>query len=121
MFSSWLSIALAAVLVVSFGWWLIWGRHQADPVVVEGWATPSSSGTAIGLSAEPGGEEDGYVIVGAIWSDGASWHEGTDLPTCIGDDPTVSTRVRMGVVPVNNGQDRPSPADTVVWIECLPG
>jgi hypothetical protein len=114
-----LAIVLAVLLALVLGWWLFVGRHQAVPSIVEGWATPNIDGTAIGLSSERGGEEEGYIIAGAMWSDGLSWRDGSHLPTCIGDDPEVTTRVRMGVVSVDNGPVAPSPANTVVWIECL--
>jgi hypothetical protein len=111
-----LAIALAVVLAVIFGWWIFVGRHQAVPFTVEGWATPNIDGTAIGLSSEPGGTEEGYIIAGAMWTEGGVWHEGSDVPTCIGNDPSVTTRVRMGVIHVKSA---PAPANTVVWIECL--
>jgi len=112
-----LTTVLAIVLVVLIGWWVLVGRHQAVPFTVEGWATPSNDGTAISLSSEPGGTGEGYIIAGAAWSEGGPWHEGSDVPTCIGNDPNVITRIRMGVIHV---QTDPSPANTVVWIECLP-
>lgn len=111
-----LALGLAVVLVVMLGWWFVAGRHQAVPSVVEGWATPNISGSAIGLSSEPGGEEEGYIIAGAWWWDGGGWRDGSHLPTCIGDDPTVTTHVRMGVIHVKSD---PAVANTVVWIECL--
>jgi hypothetical protein len=115
-----LAIGLAVVLAMMLGWWVFVGRHQAVPFVVEGWATPTGDGTAIGLSFEPGGAEEGYIITGAMWwSEGGETHEGSDLPTCIGSDPTVTNHVRMGAIRVDAGNDAPSPANTVVWIECL--
>ena len=111
-----LVVGLAVVLVVVSGWWVFVGRHQAVPVVVEGWATPSVDGTAIVLSSDRVGEGEGYVIAGAMWVEGGVWHEGSDLPTCVGNDPTVTTHVRMGVIHVKSD---PAPANTVVWVECL--
>lgn len=111
-----LAIVLAVVLALVIGWWLLVGRHQAVPAIVEGWATPNVDGTAIGLSPERGGEEEGHIIAGAMWKEDGVWHEGSHLPTCVGDDPTVTTRVRMGVIHVISD---PAPANTVVWIECL--
>jgi hypothetical protein len=112
-----LAILLAVVLAMTLGWWLFVGRHQAVPLIVEGWATPNIDGTAIGLSSEPGGNEEGYIVAGATWNEAGVWHDGAQLPSCIGNDPAVTTRVRLGVIHVKSDG---APANTVVWIECLP-
>ena len=55
-------------------------RHAATADVVEGWATPNASGTAISLhDSNDTRAGNGYVVAGASWAgrDGM-WHNGAD-------------------------------------------
>lgn len=81
---------------------------------------PNGSGTAISLH-DSNDTRDGtsYLVAGASWAgrDGA-WHDGADGLTCIGTDTTVKTRVRLGVVDVDPGQEGIG-GPRVVWLRCL--
>jgi hypothetical protein len=85
-------VAVGVVAVIAFGIWGFTTRHTATPEVVEGWAMPNASGTAIGfLDSIDAGAGDGYVIAGAWWSDVDNvWHEGSGGPTCVGTDTTTN-------------------------------
>jgi hypothetical protein len=116
-----LSIAvLAAVgLLLVLALWGGLGGGAASPRIVEGWATPDASGTAVSLHDSPdGGPGEGYIVAGAWWKgvDGVQ-HDGADLPTCIGIDPASSTHVRLGLVTVRSPDG--SRWDQVTWLECL--
>lgn len=107
-------LGLALVLVLMAGW----GR-AASPRLVEGWAMPNHSGTAISLHDSPdGGPGEGYVVAGAWWQDvDGTVHDGADLPTCIGSDTTSRTHVRLGLVTVTSSEG--GWWDHVTWVECL--
>jgi hypothetical protein len=113
-------VAVAAVgLLLVLALWDGWRGDVASPRIVEGWATPNGSGTAVSLhDSRHGGPGEGYVVAGAWWRgvDGAT-HDGADLPTCIGTDTTSSTHVRLGLVTVES----PDGArwEQVTWLECL--
>jgi hypothetical protein len=113
-------VAVGVVAVIAFGIWGFTTRHTATPEVVEGWAMPNASGTAIGfLDSIDAGAGDGYVIAGAWWSDVDNvWHEGSGGPTCVGTDTTTKTHVQLGIVDVEadaGGIGGPR----VVWLRCL--
>jgi hypothetical protein len=112
-------VVVGVVAAVGFGVWGLATRHTATPDVVEGWAMPNASGTAISLhDSEDAG---GYIVAGASWAgqDGA-WHEGSDGPTCIGTDTTAKTHVRLGIVHVSPGSDGIG-GPHVVWLRCITG
>lgn len=94
----------------------------ATPRVIEGWAMPNIAGTAISLHASASVTDensgDGFIVAGASWAgpDGV-WHDGTDLPTCIGTDPGSFTHVRLGVIDVRGGEAPSGPR--IVWLRCL--
>ena len=82
---------LLGMLVVATVAFMFWDR-PVSPRVIEGWAMPDASGTAISLHESPDDEwGDGYVVAGAQWTDASGvWHDGADTPTCIGTDPRPS-------------------------------
>jgi hypothetical protein len=114
------TIATAAVVgLLVIVLWTVWGGGPASPQAIEGWAVPNAEGTAISLHDAPDGTPgEGYIIAGAWWRgvDGV-WHDGADVPTCIGTDTTALTHVRLGVVKVQN-QDGMA-WNQVAWLECL--
>lgn len=113
--------ALVGVVVAAgFGVWALATRHSATAEVVEGRAAPNASGTAISLHAGDGtGAGAGYVVAGVPWAgrDGV-WHEGSDLPTCVGTDTAALTRVRLGIVHVAAGEEGIG-GPRAVWLRCL--
>jgi hypothetical protein len=119
----WGVLALLAVLAVGLG---ALGANLLDdgvqePRVVEGIAMPNSSGAAISLHDDVDGEAgeggEGYIIAGASWAGPDNvWNDGTQV-SCVGNDPTVGTRVELGLVefsdPIVGRGER------VVWLRCL--
>ena len=61
-------------------------------------------------------ESGGWVVAGASWSDGHTWHD-TDIPTCLrpGSDPQP---IELGVVEAGPHGDAPG-RGVVVWLKCL--
>lgn len=113
-------MAVGVVVAAVFGVWGFTTRHSATADVVEGWAMPNASGTAISLhDSDDTRDGSGYVVAGASWAgrDGV-WHEGSDGPTCIGTDTAAKTRVRLGIVDVEV-DDEGVGGTLVVWIRCL--
>jgi hypothetical protein len=110
--------AMLALLVVAALWFWFAGR-AVSPQTIEGWAVPNAAGTAISLHASrDGGPGEGYIVAGAWWRGvDEVWHDGADVPTCIGTDTTALTHVRLGVVKVQN-QDGMA-WNQVPWLECL--
>ena len=85
--------------------------------VLEGYINAvNQDGTAIGITIEPGGQPEAYIIAGATWREhGGSWSD--KFPTCL-EPLTSGQKVRLGVVytaPTKGGPGRP----VVVWLECL--
>ncbi len=85
--------------------------------VLEGYINAvNQDGTAIGITIEPGGQPEAYIIAGATWREhGGPWSD--KFPTCL-EPLTSGQKVRLGVVytaPTNGGPGRP----VVVWLECL--
>lgn len=113
--------AVVVGVIAVAGLWIAPGSSAAEIRVVEGWAMPNQTGGAISLHEAPRSTGtnpgEGYVVAGAAWRRGGAWHDGADLPTCVGTDTGAFTRVRMGVVEVRP-QDAPARAH-VVWLECL--
>ena len=89
------------------------------PRVVEGWAMPNASGTAISLhQSDTGGPGEGYIVAGASWVGVDDvWHSGAQSPTCIGDDPSSTTAVRLSAVSV--ALEDGTREDHVVHLRCL--
>ncbi|MFD0204349.1 MULTISPECIES: hypothetical protein [Saccharothrix] len=112
-------VAAGVVAAVAFGVWSFTTRHSATPDVVEGWAMPNTTGTAISLhDSNDTREGNGYEIAGAWWADGDNaWHAGGG-PTCVGTDTAVKTRVRLGIVDVQAGGEGVD-GPRVVWLRCL--
>jgi hypothetical protein len=113
-------VVVGVVVAVAFWVWGFTTRHSATADVVEGWAMPNMSGTAISLhDSDDTRDGNGYIIAGASWAgrDGR-WHEGSDGPTCIGTDTTAKTHVRLGVVDVEVDEEGIG-GPRVVWLRCL--
>ncbi|MFD9701470.1 hypothetical protein [Lentzea sp. NPDC059081] len=114
-------IAVGVVVAIAFGVWGFTTRHSATPDVVEGWAMPNAHGTAVSLhDSNDTRVGSGYIVTGASWAgrDGL-WHDGADGPTCIGTDTATKTRVRLGIVDVEPGEEG-NGGPRVVWLRCLP-
>jgi hypothetical protein len=113
-------LAVGIVAVAAFGTWWFTTRHTATPDVVEGWAAPNGNGTAISLhNSNDTRDGNGYIVAGASWIDRNNiWHDGADLPTCVGTDTDAKVHVQLAIVdvePVRNGIGGPR----VVWLRCL--
>lgn len=80
---------------------------------------PNAAGTAVSLHGSPDAAAgEGYLIAGAQWRDiNDVWHDGADIPSCVGTDSSSRTHVRLGFVTVEtpDGGTR----DQVTWLECL--
>ncbi|MCX2955328.1 hypothetical protein [Lentzea sp. NEAU-D7] len=112
-------VAVGVVAAAVFGAWGFTTRHSATADVVEGWAMPNASGTAIALHNSDDTRDGGYIIVGASWAGRDNvWHDGTDGPACVGTDTAVKTRVRLGIVDVEAHQEGVA-GPRVVWLRCL--
>ena len=111
--------AVVAAIVLALSLWAGWNGDGASTHVVTGWAVPNAAGTAISLHDAPeGGPGEGYVIAGAEWkAAGSGWHDGADIPTCVGTDTGSLTPVRLGLVTVEtpDGGTR----EQATWLECL--
>lgn len=113
-----ISVALGLLLVLAVS--RAWSGSAVSPHVVEGWAMPTNAaGTAVSLHASPDAAAgEGYLIAGAQWRDiDDVWHDGADIPSCVGTDSSSRTHVRLGFVTVEtpDGGTR----DQVTWLECL--
>jgi hypothetical protein len=114
------SAAVGVVVAAAFGVWGFTTRHSATADVVEGWAMPNATGTAIALyDSNDSRAGNSYIVVGASWvgRDGM-WHDGADGPTCVGTDTASRTHVRLGIVDVKGGQEGTA-GPRVVWLRCL--
>ena len=111
--------AIMLVVLLTLPFWGAWNDGGASPGVVTGWAMPNATGTAISLHGSPeGGPGEGYIIAGAEWQGIENeWHDGADLPTCVGTDTDSFTHVSLGLVTVEmpDGGTR----EQVTWLECL--
>jgi len=121
--SKWIMLLVGIAIGALATWGLIslWNTipHSVTPYVVEGYSNGANSDcTAIGVSREPTGPGEGYVIAGAIWREfGGSWHLEDTRPPSLAQ-PNTGQKVRLGVVYVKPVGD--APGDPVVaWIEVL--
>jgi hypothetical protein len=109
-------VGALVTLALVFSW--VGNRHEAIPEIVEGWAMPNASGSAISLhrsDAELNG--NGFIVAGARWVGPDNvWHDGGSLPTCIGTDTASLTPVRLGIVHVESEN---ASWQHVVWLRCL--
>lgn len=106
-----------ALVVAALAIWSAQGGG-VEPRTVEGWASPNRSGTAISLHVDDDGAGEGYIVAGARWVGNDNvWHDGTELPTCIGNDPRSRTAVQLSVVTVE--LDDGTSWDQVVVVRCL--
>lgn len=113
-------VAVGVVVAAVSGVWGFTTRHSATAGVVEGWAMPNASGTAISLhDSNDSRDGSGYTVAGVSWAgkDGV-WHDGSDGPTCVGTDTAAKTHVRLGIVDVEAVGEGIGGA-RVVWLRCL--
>jgi hypothetical protein len=113
-------VAVGVIVAAAFGVWGFTTRHTASADVVEGWAMPNASGTAISLhDSNDTREGNGYLVAGASWADrDGVWHGGSAGPTCVGTDTTTKTHVRLGIVDVTADEEGIG-GPRVVWLRCL--
>ncbi|GEM_PF-1659727 len=92
--------------------------RSVTPYVVEGYSTGTNyDGTAIGVSKEPGGPGEGYVIAGAWWRElDGPWHNFGVPPSLA--QPNTGQKVRLGVISVKPTEGEPG-GPVVAWIEVL--
>ena len=109
-------IAIGALAMLGFSSMI---PHSVTPYVVEGYSNGANSDcTAIGVSREPTGPGEGYVIAGAIWREfGGSWHLEDTRPPSLAQ-PNTGQKVRLGVVYARPVGDAPG-GPVVAWIEVL--
>ena len=119
-----LAVAIAVSVVVIGGWT---GRPAGHPVtVLRGTAnTVNTDGSAIGFEgrrvAGPrlriADVNGGWVVAGATWFDGRSWHD-HERPTCLPGSGALAQPVELGVVEAAPRDDAPGRA-VVVWLKCF--
>jgi hypothetical protein len=120
--SKWVMLTVGIIVGALIMWGLVslWSviPHSVTPHIVEGYSNGANSdGTAIGVSKEPGGPGEGYVIAGAMWREfGGSWHQGGTPPSLA--QPNTGQKVRLGVVYVKPTQEAFG-GPVVAWIEVL--
>jgi hypothetical protein len=59
--------------------------------------------------------DGGWIVAGASWSDGRSWHDSGTAP-CI--EKPAPQSIEIGVVEAANYEDAPG-RGVVVWLKCL--
>ena len=120
-----LAVAIAVSAVVIGGWTSRSGVQPSDVTVLRGTAdTVNATGTVIGFEGKRVAgprlriaDVDGsWVVAGASWSDGRSWHD-NGTPTCL-RDRVLPQPVELGVVEAEAYGDTPGRA-VVVWLSCL--
>lgn len=107
-------VGMLALLAALF----LFPDRPVSPRVAEGWAMPDATGTAISLHESPDDEwGEGYIVAGAQWTDSSGvWHDGADMPTCIGTDTSSLTRVELSVITVKS---EGATWEHVVSLRCL--
>ena len=116
---SWLRVPPLTPDQVPRGYWFV-SEAEVEESPFGVWAVPNAHGTAISLhDSNDTRAGDGYIVTGASWAgrDGL-WHDGADGPTCIGTDTATKTRVRLGIVDVEPGEEG-NGGPRVVWLRCL--
>ena len=118
-FMLFVGIAIGALAVLGFS--SLWGVPSllgVRPCIVEGYSNGANYDcTAIGVSKEPGGLGEGYIIAGAEWREfDGPWHQGGAPPSLA--QPNTGQKVRLGVVYVKPTQEGPG-GPVVAWIEVL--
>ena len=115
-----LLVGIAIGAMAMWGFISLWGMipHSVTPYIVEGYSHGTNyDGTAIGVSKEPGGPGEGYVIAGAIWREfDGPWHQGGTIPSLA--QPNTGQKVRLGIVYVKPTQEALG-GPVVAWIEVL--
>ena len=111
--------AVAVGLLAVLALWARWSGDAVSPRIVEGWAMPNASGTAVSLHQSPEDTSgEGYVIAGARWRGIDNvWHEGSDIPTCVGNDTGSFSHVMLGLITVETPDG--GVWDQVTWLECV--
>jgi len=115
-----LLVGMVIASLATLGLISLWSTipHSVTPYIVEGYSNGANyDGTAIGVSREPGGPGEGYVIAGAMWREfGGPWHDSGVPPSLA--QPNTDQKVRLGVVYVKPTEDKPG-GPVVAWIEVL--
>jgi len=115
-----LLVGIAIGAMAMWGFISLWGMipHSVTPYIVEGYSHGTNyDGTAIGVSKEPGGPGEGYVIAGAMWREfDGPWHQDGTPPSLA--QPNTGQKVRLGVVYVKPTQEAFG-GPVVAWIEVL--
>lgn len=120
--SRWVMLLIGIVIgaLVTWGFISLWSMipHSITPYIVEGYSHGTNyDGTAIGVSKDPRGPGEGYVIAGAMWREfGGPWHQGGTAPSLV--QSNTGQKVRLGVVYVKPTQNKPG-GPVVAWIEVL--
>jgi hypothetical protein len=111
-------VALAVLLAGCGGG----GGHAVT--VLRGTAGANDTGTAIGFDGRRVAgprlrlvdEDGGWIVAGASWSDGRSWHD-QGTPTCLGGG-AQRRPIELGVLEARPHGDAPG-RGVVVWLKCL--
>jgi hypothetical protein len=121
--SKWVMLLVGIIVeaLATWGFISLWTTipHSVTPYIVEGYSNGANYDcTAIGVSKEPGGPGEGYVIAGAAtWREfDGPWHLDGTPPSLA--QPNTGQKVRLGVVYVKPTQDKPG-GPVVAWIEVL--
>jgi hypothetical protein len=61
-------------------------------------------------------EDGGWIVAGATWYDGRSWHD-QGTPTCL-DGGAQAPAIELGVLEARSRKDAPG-RGVVVWLKCL--
>jgi hypothetical protein len=119
-----LAVAIAVSVVVIGGWTGRTGARPVEVTVLRGTVnTVNLTGTAIGFDGKRVAGprlrmvdvDGGWIVAGASWFDGRSWHD-NDTPTCLRGG--LPQPVELGVVEAAASDDAPGRA-VVVWLKCL--
>jgi len=115
-----LLVGIAIGALAMLGFISLWGMipHSVTPYIVEGYSNGANDDcTALGVSKEPEGPGEGYVIAGAIWREfDGPWHLDGTPPSLA--QPNTGQKVRLGVVYVKPTQQALG-GPVVAWLEVL--
>lgn len=109
--------AVAVGLLAVLALWARWSGDAVSPRIVEGWAMPNASGTAVSLHQSPEDTSgEGYVIAGARWRGIDNvWH---DLISRRASATTLArSAIMLGLITVETPDG--GVWDQVTWLECL--
>jgi hypothetical protein len=113
-----LLIFLAGIAIGALGMWAYHSSQGIKPYIVEGYSTGANSEmTAIGVSTEPGGGGNGYIIAGARWRElGGPWHDQGSPPSLAW--PSYGQKIRLGVIDYKPTKSTFG-GSAVVWYEVI--